>query len=265
MKKFYFLLAVIFSASTITAQHLAFDGSDFEDFDAFTAGLNNFGLKDYATQGVGEGMDGSNSLSIVGTPTGNDYVFTATAPEGLPSDITEISFYIKGTSDSKSISLNLYNADGYYRFNAGDITTGDIVLEPQNSNQYSGMIDTQGEWRKVTLNLENISDYVTDPSADFFALKVGKNSAWDIDLDNFYFVSTSLGAVDLDFNKKNIKVAVSQDILVIEGVEAQKVQIYNVAGQKVATSSYVGGLAKGVYIAVIEDVNGKQVSVKFIK
>ncbi|MGI9525538.1 MAG: T9SS type A sorting domain-containing protein [Weeksellaceae bacterium] len=266
MRKFYFLLAVIFSATTISAQNLAFDGADFEDFAAFEAGLNSYGLQDYATQGVGEGVDGSNSLSIVGTPTRNDYVFTATAPEGLPADITEIFFFVKGTSPSKSISMNLYdNAGDYYKFNGGEITNADVVLEAEGSNQYAGSIDTKGNWTKVSLNLENISNYSTDASANFFALKVGKESAFDIDVDNFYLVSKSMGTIELGLNKNTLKVAVAQDNLVFEGSDVKAVEVYNLNGQKVANSTYIGGLEKGVYIAVVEDNKGNKSSVKFVK
>lgn len=166
---------------------LAFPGGDFEDWSTFLGGLNSFGLKDYATENIGNGVDGSTALGInMDSTANNDYVFTALASSDLPSSYSSIKFYVKGTSD-KSISINLYNASGdnYYRFNLGDIT-GSATIAPSGSNQYSGVINTNGEWAEITLDLGGITDLNTsNTSADFFALKIGKEVPYDLYLDNF--------------------------------------------------------------------------------
>lgn len=264
MKKFYSLLMVLPFIGF--GQTVAFDGGDFEDFSAFKGNLNSYGLGDYAVQGNGEGVDGSTSLSIDTNQASNKYVFTATAPENVPNDITAITFMVKGTSPAKSLSLNVYNNAGdYYKFNLGDLSTEDKVLKAEESNQYAGVIDTQGEWRKVTLDLSGISDYVTETEANFFAFKIGKASDYSIDVDNFYMVSNSLGTIELGTSKNQLKVAVNNDNLLVQGADVKSVEIYNAAGQKVSNSTYVGNLANGVYIAVIEGKNGNKTSVKFIK
>ncbi|WP_428743671.1 DUF5689 domain-containing protein [Tenacibaculum sp.] len=167
---------------------LAFAGGDFEDFTAFTNGLNSFGLKSYATESAGNGVDSSTALSINMSSTGgNDYVFTSLAQNGLPSTYNSITFYVKGTSTGKSISINLYKSDGtsYYPFNLGDIT-GDTTISASGSNSYTGSINTAGQWVKITLDLTGITDLNTsDLSKSFFALKVGKSAPFDIYLDNF--------------------------------------------------------------------------------
>lgn len=167
---------------------LVFAGADFENWQSFLNGLNDFGIKDYATQGVGTGRDGSASLKIATNPTttdGNDYVFTATAISGLPITYGKISFYIKGTSD-KSVSFNIYKTDGtYYAFNLGDLTS-DTVISVAGNNQYTGSINTSGEWRLVSLDLSTINDLnVTDTSGSILALKIGKNANYDLHFDNF--------------------------------------------------------------------------------
>lgn len=65
--------------------------------------------------------------------------------------------------------------------------------------------------------------------------------------------------------RKELKVAVNGSNLLVQGVNVKSVEVYNLAGQKVANSTFVGNLAKGVYIAVIQDVNGNKSSVKFVK
>jgi|26BtaG_2_1085354.scaffolds.fasta_scaffold00004_165 hypothetical protein len=166
----------------------AFAGADFENWQNFLDGLNDFGIKPYATQGVGTGRDGSASLKIATTPTttdSNDYVFTATAIANLPTTYSKISFYIKGTAD-KSVSFNIYKTDGtYYAFNLGDLTT-DAVIPVAGNNQYAGSVNTGGQWRLVSLDLSAINDInVTDTSASILALKIGKNANYDLHFDNF--------------------------------------------------------------------------------
>src|SRR5699024_8001495 len=109
----------------------AFAGSDFENWQDFLDGLNSFGIQSYATQAPGAGVDGSASLHIETDPNttdGNDYVFTANATSSLPADYSRITFYMKGTAD-KSISINVYKADGtYYVYNLDD-STSDAIIE----------------------------------------------------------------------------------------------------------------------------------------
>ena len=164
-----------------------FAGHDFENWANFTGGLNTFGLKPYATQSTGTGMNGSNSLSIQTTPTttnGNDYVFTTLAQAGLPTTYSRITFYMKGSSD-KSVSLNVYKGNGeYHVFNLGDLTSSSII-EPAGNNQYSGVINTSGEWVLVELDLSTINDLNTAVGANTFALKIGKNANYNLHFDNF--------------------------------------------------------------------------------
>lgn len=165
-----------------------FAGYDFENWSAFIGGLNSFGIKPYANQSSGTGIEGSASLKIFTDPTttgGNDYVFTTLATAGLPSSYSKISFYVKGSSE-KSVSLNVYKTDGtYYVYNLGSLT-GSTNLEVAGNNQYSGTINTGGEWALVTLDLSGISDLnTTDTSASLFALKIGKNANYNLDFDNF--------------------------------------------------------------------------------
>ncbi|MDD7557781.1 MAG: fimbrillin family protein [Porphyromonas somerae] len=183
-----------------TEGKLLFPGANFDDFDAFKASLNKFGLATYATQADG-GKTGK-ALHIQGKPKGNDYIFTTTAQTGGPTVGKTISFYLKGTS-SKSISMNLTTADNTtYAYNLDTVgekghlvgpDDGNIVLQPNApkesngkktvANSYAqGGIDTKGQWIKITLNIEGKSLATT---GDLFALKVGGKVDIDLQVDDF--------------------------------------------------------------------------------
>lgn len=166
----------------------AFAGADFENWQDFLDGLNQFGIKNYATQSNGTGVDGSASMHISTDPSttdGNDYVFTATAIDDLPTDYSKISFYMKGSS-TKSVSFNVYKTDGSYEaYNLEDLSA-DATITVAENNQYNGTINTGGDWVLVSLDLSSLNDVnVSDTSGDILALKIGKNADYDLHFDNF--------------------------------------------------------------------------------
>ncbi|WP_374464379.1 DUF5689 domain-containing protein [Chryseobacterium sp.] len=161
-----------------------FAGSDFENWATFLSSVNSFGLKPYATQGVGLGYNGTNSLQIKGTPTANDYVFTSVAATGIPAVPKRITMYIKGTATGKSLSFNVYKAGGgFYVFNLGTFSTG-ATLGVESANSYNGSINTNGQWRLVELTLTGIADINTTAGKDMFAIKTGNGGVYDVQIDN---------------------------------------------------------------------------------
>lgn len=176
-----------------TPTNLLFPGGDFENYPAFLAGLNSFGIKAYATQSTGTGANGSTSLRINGTPTANDYVFTAKVAAGLPANPTKITFWVKGTSATKALSFNVYRSTGGYDvFNIASLGSSAITLNKNpelnssgnGTNQYNGSIDTNGQWVKVTLNISDIA-LATTVGNDLFALKTGNAGNYDLYFENF--------------------------------------------------------------------------------
>ena len=177
-----------------TTDELLFPGADFEDFAAFTGTLNRFGLKDYATEATGAGRNGSTALHIKGTPSGNDYVFTAMNNAGKDfSGKTKISFYIKGTAAGRSLSFNLYPEDKtdpdlfvtskgekYYTYNLEVVNDADANLSVAKNNQYKGSI-TATDWVKVTLDITGRS---IAKSGNLFAIKTGKTGVYDLYIDD---------------------------------------------------------------------------------
>ena len=162
-----------------------FNGADFENWASFLGSDTGFGVKPYATQGLGLGFNSTNSLHIQGTPGGNDYVFTSKAGAGLPTNPTRITMYIKGTSPGKSMSFNVYKTDGtFYVFNLGTFTNG-AILDSTTSNAYTGSINTGGQWKKIQLELVGLTNLnLTDTTKAIFAIKVGSGSAYNLDIDN---------------------------------------------------------------------------------
>lgn len=174
---------------------LLFPGSDFEDWDAFLGGLTSHGLKAGYTSQSDNGRNSSKALYLNGTPTGNDFVFTATVPEGFnPTGKDAIVFWIKGTS-AKSLSLNVYKGGtSYQAFNLGDYNIEGVVT-PAANNQYIGTIDTGGDWMKVVVDISSIN-LATTAGESLFAIKVGKDAAYDLLIDDITIEGESGGEVE---------------------------------------------------------------------
>lgn len=274
MKKFYSLIAVAALSLTAQAQINAFPGGDFENFTEFQNGLNQFGLKTYATQGTGKGIDESNSLNISGVPTANDYVFTSKLDKEITKSLKEITFWIKGTATGKSISLNVYKANGaYYTYNLGNLTT-DGKFQSAANNQYTGSINTNGQWIKVTLDLSTKTDLnLSNVGDDFFALKVGRDANYSIDVDNFQIWPNegTLGTIDYTEASKAVANTLWTNTASFNVKDQANVEVYNINGQLVKSfqvkgiqSVNVSDLVKGVYV-VKTTSNGKTSTQKVVK
>lgn len=187
------IIAQVGGANPAPGPQLVFPGSDFEDWSAFTGCLSTSLKTKYAAQNNTEGRNGTSALHLNGTPTGNDYVFTAQLASNITTSPTKIVFYIKGTS-AKSLSINIYRANGtnYDVFNLGTYSTEAVITKAKlNSNQngtndYGGEINTGGEWIKVTLDITD-DDLSKTKEKDIFALKVGKDVVYDLLIDDITF------------------------------------------------------------------------------
>ena len=285
MKKIFTLLSFVALGISANAQTDAFLGSNFETWSQFTSSINSFGLKSYATQGVGTGYNASNSLNITTVPTttsGNDYVFTALAnATSYPSSIKEITFWVKGSSD-KSLSLNVYMANGtnYNVFNVKDLSasatytpTAIGASSGNGTNDYIGLINTGGAWVKVTLDMSTITDVnKTDATKNFFALKIGKSVNYSLDIDDIKVVSSTMGTIDIkEFDKKVKMNTLVAETLTLELPSKSTVNIYSIDGKLVSSNRVNSGesinvskLQKGNYIVTVEDGTNK-VSRKIVK
>ena len=168
--------------SSSEAANFLFAGADFEDWTTFLGSLNRFGLgKDLAVQGIGLGRDGSNAFHLNGTTLDtNPYVFTVNAGTlTIPEKTTKITLWVKGAAN-KSLSFNVYTTDGTIFFNAGEFGSQDISLNPAGNNQYIGAVNTNNEWRLITLNINGLT---LNKTGDLFALKAGSKTKYDIIID----------------------------------------------------------------------------------
>ena len=255
MKKIFTLLSVVALGISANAQTAAFNGSDFETWSDFTNSITSFGIKSYATQGLTKGYNGTSSLNITGNPTGNDYVFTVKpTAASYPSSIGSITFWVKGTS-GKSLSFNVYMANGtnYNVFNLKDFTTSATVTPTaiqatgsnagNGSNDYIGVINTGGAWQKVTLDMSTITSVnVADNTKNFFALKVGKDVSYALDIDDVKVVSSTMGTIDVkEFDKKVKMNTLVADALTLELPSKSTVNIYSVDGKLVSSNRVNSG------------------------
>lgn len=180
---------------TTPESSLLFPGSDFEDWNAFLGGLTSHGLKAGYTSQSDNGRNGSKALYLNGTPAGNDFVFTATVPEGFnPTDKDAIVFWIKGTS-AKSLSLNAYKAEGGFQAFNLETYNSERVVAPAANNQYVGTIDTGGDWMKVVVDISSIN-LATTAGESLFAIKVGRDAVYDLLIDDITIEGESGGEVE---------------------------------------------------------------------
>lgn len=172
---------------------LLFAGGNFNNYATFLSSVNSFGLKPYATESPANGLGGTTALRINGTPTANDYVFTVKAPAGLPTNATKITFWIKGTSTGKALSFNVNRGtSGYDVYNLSSLGSTAVTLTKSTeinssgngTNQYTGAINTNNTWVKVTLDLTGVN-YNTTAGNDIFSFKTGNGGVYDMYVDNF--------------------------------------------------------------------------------
>ncbi|WP_286440483.1 MULTISPECIES: DUF5689 domain-containing protein [unclassified Myroides] len=175
---------------------LAFAGADFENWEDFLSILKRPGLK-FATQAPTDGWNNSTGLAFRGSPTKTDNAFTLTNIQ-VPPGATALSFLLKGTANAKSLSINLYQTDGFYvAYNLEHLSTSKIIVPTTHTNQqgnvnkYKGIIDTQGQWIKVILDLEDIP-YNTTGEGDFLTFRFSGKTAtipsdYDLILDEIRF------------------------------------------------------------------------------
>lgn len=163
-----------------------FNGADFENWAQFLGSLNSFGLNSLATQGVGAGYNGGNSIHLQGTASGNIYVFTSFAASGLPTNPKRITMRIKGTAVGKSLSFNVYKKTDnttYYCYNLGTYTKG-AILGANDTNSYTGSINTNNQWTLIELDLVGLDDVNLTAGKTMFALKAGSAGVYNLDIDN---------------------------------------------------------------------------------
>ncbi|MEG0929302.1 DUF5689 domain-containing protein [Algoriella sp.] len=169
--------------NTTEAANLLFKGADFNNWTDFTSSLNTFGITTgLGVQGIGNGRDGSNSFHLNGTTgTTNPFVFTVKAGTlTIPANPKKITMWVKGSA-AKSLSFNVETTSGRTFFNLGVFGTENVTLTSQSNNQYSGAVNTNGEWRMITLNIEGMT---LNSTGDLFALKAGSGTTYDLIIDN---------------------------------------------------------------------------------
>ncbi|KUF44975.1 hypothetical protein HX071_00355 [Myroides marinus] len=178
-------------------KYLAFPGSNFEKWEDFTSVVNSYGLKHVALAEK-QGWNGTNGMSLKATPTGNDFLFTIEKVKNVPTGATKISFLVKGKATGGSLVPLVYKANGkdYVAYNVKNLTVHKVVkantkaLGNNTTPVYDGTIDTKGEWVKVVLDLTSAPEgagYNTSGAGNFFAIKVKKEIAYDLIIDEIKF------------------------------------------------------------------------------
>lgn len=164
---------------------LLFAGADFEDEAAFKALLlPKFPLPAYATF-VDGGRTGKALQIKTDAAKKNDFIFNIQGRDKNLTGKRKITFYIKGSAQ-KSLSINVYvpgkKNNAAKVFNLGDITT-DKTYKTVASNLYKGIINTNGKWVKIELDITEFAGEIAKKD-NFFAIKIGDNVPYDILIDD---------------------------------------------------------------------------------
>ncbi len=156
-----------------TSPDLLFAGSDFEDWTAFEGSLNADGLK-YAVQSD-DGRNGTKAFYLNKNVSSYTDIFTAKVPDNFTAP-SKITLYLKGTSTAKSLALIIHTTSGKKYFKLGDCTGDKEATISTSRSAYTGVINTNGQWVKVTLDLSSIKDSINTTSGeDLFTLRLGKS------------------------------------------------------------------------------------------
>lgn len=190
------------SVSQDAGTEKVFPGSDFEDWNTF---LDNVfpDMLDFAKQSeANTGVDGGRALQLSGIGlegTRSANIFRAKVPANFTLEgKNKISFYVKGTAAPRSLVVMLYYEENnyYYSYNLGSITTDDVVIEPtvgasaaaSGKTNYSGTIDTQNKWVKISLDISPeklIYGYRKAEGMTLMTLRLVGNTEFDLLVDNF--------------------------------------------------------------------------------
>jgi len=88
--------------------------------------------------------------------------------------------WVKGSA-AKSLSFNVETTSGRVFYNLGAFGAENITLAAQENNQYTGAVNTNGEWKLITLNIEGLT---LNSTGDLFAVKAGSRTTYDLIIDN---------------------------------------------------------------------------------
>lgn len=173
-------------------------GCDFEDFSQFQSSINTkFGLK-FAEHAPQKGRNGGGALHITAnsTDTKNGYVFTLLSQGESLAGKESISFYLKGTTSVRSLSIILSadeNGRSIVTYNLGSLTAESTIsptfAEYKASNmagsKYDGNINTGDKWVKVTLDISAVAAGANaTKGGTLLAFKYGKKGNYDLYVDD---------------------------------------------------------------------------------
>lgn len=124
----------------------------------------------------------------------NTILFTTKGAEKLKNK-KQLSFFIRGKSTSRAINIDLITKNGdkiiYKLFSPEDGENIVIIEQLKNTNNYNHFnINTQGEWLKVTIDINGIETAI---DKDVLTIRLGGTSKavpinkWELEISSFFF------------------------------------------------------------------------------
>ena len=148
----------------------------------FDSDISNWTTDKVTSSHTSSGYD-SGAANLNGSVgSSNSTIFDSNTNINTIGTNTKISFYIKGSMTGKTLVVRLGSAS-YYSF--GSVTTSAKTLTASGSANYTGSINTGGNWVKITLTgINSVSGLTTND----FEVRGGKTGVLsNIQIDHIRF------------------------------------------------------------------------------
>ena len=265
MKKLSFILAALLVCGAMQAQ-ISFDFEDgtLQGWTTIDADGDGHNWQRQSANGLGHlGSDGVLLSFSVDPTTGNPLTpdnYLVSPQISLNSQYPILSFY--------ACALDEYSSAEHFAV-AISTTVNDDPLAFANFREWTLMAKCegkrQGNWYRYTVDISNYAGQEV-----YIAFRHFSSTGYSAICIDDIFIEGSYDGVEEEAESVGVYPNPAKDRVVIEGVEAAEVQVYNALGQMVKTVRRtneidLSGLVEGVYLLRIIDADGKVYTNKIMK
>ena len=257
MKKLSFILAALLICGAMQAQ-IAFDFEDgtLQGWTTIDADGDGHNWQQQSANGLGHwGSDGVLLSYSVDSATGNPLTpdnYLVSPQISLNSQYPILSFY--------ACALDEYSSAEHFAV-AISTTVNDDPLAFANFREWTLMAKCegkrQGNWYRYTVDISNYAGQEV-----YIAFRHFSSTGYSAICIDDIFIEGSYDGVEEEAESIGVYPNPARDRVVIEGMKAVEVMVYNTSGQMVkcvrgTNEIDVEGLAEGVYLVRIMDAEGK--------
>ena len=265
MKKLSFILAAFLACGAMQAQ-ISFDFEDgtLQGWTTIDADGDGHNWQQQSANGLGHlGSDGVLLSFSVDPTTGNPLTpdnYLVSPQISLNSQYPILSFY--------ACALDEYSSAEHFAV-AISTTVNDDPLAFANFREWTLMAKCegkrQGNWYRYTVDISNYAGQVV-----YIAFRHFSSTGYSAICIDDIFIEGSYDGVEEEAESIGIYPNPAKDRVVVGGMEAVEVKVYNTSGQMVkcvrgTNEIDVEGLPQGVYLLRIADAEGKVYTNKITK